>query len=232
MSISIVTPVLDHPEFIPAYAAAVAGADEVIIVDTGCAAEHRVAWAATATRVSSYRIPGHNYGHWCNAGFQQATGDIIIFLNNDIEATGDWLGEVAAQVLPGALYGPELQAQVVNGIRVPFLSGWCIAATRETWAELERTTDVVDRDGAPAVLRHGPWDTVSFPGNGYWEDNTLSLDAVMLGLELRQTKWAIAHLGNGTAKHMKSAYADVERNKATFARLVRAAMQPKEPAHA
>lgn len=208
--ISICTPVLDHPEFIPDFAAATIEA-EVVIVDTGSTPENREKWAQVGT-VIDYGVLGHNYGHWCNAGFAEATGDVIVFLNNDVRATGPWLEEVAAQVDDGAIYGPELLAQVVGGIKVPFLSGWCIAATPRTWDEL--------------WMNGGPWNTIDYPAAGYWEDNDLSLRAVMAGLELRQTKWPIQHLGNGngTSKHKKDYYADVERNKQTFARMVRAAM--------
>src|SRR4051812_2624041 len=122
MSISIITPVLDHPEMIPAFAAATIEAD-VVIVDTGSAPEHRKQWMKVGKLVD-YPTKGHNYGHWCNAGYQHATGDIIVFLNNDVRAVGPWLEHVAAQVQPGALYGPELLTQTVAGVTVPFLSGW------------------------------------------------------------------------------------------------------------
>src|SRR5260221_9177170 len=135
MFLSICTPVRDHPEFIEQYAAAVRSADEVIIIDTGSTPENRAAWSECG-RVIDYATPGHNYGHWCNAGYAEATGDLIVFLNNDIEAHGDWLQRVREEVQPGTLYGPELAYQHIAGLTVPFLSGWCVAATRETWQSL------------------------------------------------------------------------------------------------
>jgi GT2 family glycosyltransferase len=214
--ISIVTPVLDHPEFIADYARAVQGASEVILVDTGSTPENREAWSS-AGRVIDYPRQGHNYGHWCNAGYAVASGDIIVFLNNDVAPTGDWLAQVAG-IEDGAIYGPELQAQIIDGVTIPFLSGWCIAARRETWGAIHRNT---------LIGNTGPWDTISYPAAGYWEDNALCFEAMLLGIELRQTQWPIVHLagGNGTSKARQSYYADVTRNRATFARRVREAMR-------
>jgi len=235
--ISICTPVIDHPAFIEAYAQATAGA-EVVIVDTGSTPENRKRWMSVG-RLVDYPTKGHNYGHWCNAGFAHATGDIVIFLNNDVCATGDWLAEAARDVQPGAIYGPELQAQTVAGVTVPFLSGWCIAATREMWDQLVNL--IVNIAPPMELLGHipvfkagdetGPWNTRDYPAAGYWEDNDLSFRAVMAGIELVQTKWPITHLdgGNGTSKHTPAYYADVERNKRTFERMVRAAMYAANP---
>jgi GT2 family glycosyltransferase len=210
--ISIITPVLDHPEFIEGYARAVAGADEVVIVDTGSTPENRAQWARIGTLID-YPHAGHNYGHWCNAGMSHTSGDIIIFLNNDVAPTGDWFAQVR-DIEHGAIYGPELLAQIVDGVTVPFLSGWCIAATRATWERMK------------PYAHTGPWDTLSYPGAGYWEDNALCFEAMLLGIRLEQVAWPITHLagGNGTSKARQAYYADVARNRATFARRVREAM--------
>jgi hypothetical protein len=44
---------------------------------------------------------------------------------------------VADDVKDGALYGPSLNQQLVGGRWLPYLEGWCVAATRGTW---ERVT--------------------------------------------------------------------------------------------
>jgi glycosyltransferase involved in cell wall biosynthesis len=229
--ISIITPVLDHPEFIEGYKRAVQGASEVILVDTGSTSENREAWASVG-RVIDYPHQGRNYGHWCNAGYAVASGDIIVFLNNDVAPTGDWLAQVAG-IEDGAIYGPELQAQIIDAVTVPFLSGWCIAARRETWERIREETKYRAKSDEPyhdpgysAVWLDGPWDEYTYPAAGYWEDNALCFEAMLLGIELRQTQWPIQHLagGNGTSKARQSYYADVARNRATFARRVREAM--------
>jgi GT2 family glycosyltransferase len=224
--ISIITPVLDHPEFIEGYKRAVQGANEVVLVDTGSTVENREAWASVG-RVIDYLHEGHNYGHWCNAGFLHATGDIVIFLNNDVAPTGDWLQEVQS-IEDGAIYGPELQAQIIDGVTIPFLSGWCIAARRETWNRLVMAWNCKHRVGYGEIPDESMvWDTISYPAAGYWEDNALCFEAMLLGIRLVQTQWPIVHLagGNGTSKARQSYYADVTRNRATFARRVREAMR-------
>jgi len=213
MKVSVVCPVLDHPEFIDGFADATRGADEVVIVDTGSQPENRALWAECGT-VIDYGVRGHNYGHWCNAGYAHCCGDVVIFLNNDIHPTGDWLANVRRDVESGAIYGPELLAQLVDGIKIPYLSGWCIAATDGTWGRIREAG------------WHGPWNTIDYPAAGYWEDNDLCFRALQAGITLQQTRWPIAHLdkGNGTSRHNQAYYADVARNKATFAASVRRAM--------
>lgn len=230
MSVSIVTPWLEHPEFADAYQSAVQGADEIAIVNTGCSLDVLRRLDQFASGFVDYPHAGHNYGHWCNTGYAAVTGDIVIFLNNDIRADGDWLARVRDEVKDGALYGPELAAQVVDGLQVPFLSGWCLAATKKTWEALRFLLHF-----QPDELQErasGPWDTHAYPAAGYWEDNDVSFRAMQAGIRLVQTDWPIVHLdgGNGTAKHRKEYYADVERNKATFQAMVRRAMEVQHAA--
>lgn len=221
MNIDIITPVLDHPEFCDDYEAAVNGAHS-IIVDTGSSDANRMRWM-TIGHVVDYPARGHNYGHWCNAGYVHSSADIVIFLNNDVKPSGDWLAQVAEDVQDGALYGPELLSQHVDGVEVPFLSGWCLAGTRVTWDKL---TPWREQDGFKHWDACGPWDTISYPAAGYWEDNDLCFRAVQLGIALQQVRWPIMHLdnGNGTSKHLQSYYADVKRNRATFEASVRRAL--------
>lgn len=224
--ISIITPVLDHTDLIADYAAATHGA-HVVIVDTGSAPDARKQWQHVGHLID-YALSGHNYGHWCNAGFAHAVGDVIVFLNNDVRATGDWLAQVAEDVKDGAIYGPELLAQNVDGVLIPFLSGWCVAATKKTWERLVMAWNCEHRMGyGEEAYPYQVWDQDAYPAAGYWEDNDLSFRAMLADIRLEQTTWPITHLdgGNATSKARPAYYADVERNKATFARTVREAMR-------
>jgi glycosyltransferase involved in cell wall biosynthesis len=71
-----------------------------------------------------------------NQGYAHASGDVIIFLNSDVAGDAAWLKLVADDVKDGALYGPSLAQQFVGGRWLPYLEGWCIAATRATWERL------------------------------------------------------------------------------------------------
>lgn len=220
-TLTVVTPWLDHPEYIPGFENAVKGADEVIIIDTGSTGENYDALLAMAQRLPNGRIIDHigggNYGHWCNAGFRAAAGDRILFLNNDVYSEGDWLTPFR-EIGDGNLYGPGLTAPAIGGkpfkiagidsSAFVFLSGWCIGATRETWERL-----IVE--GC-----EGPWDTVLFPGAGYWEDNDLCFRAQMAGMGLRHLPVPLRHHGDGTSRYATEYYRDVDRNRAAFIKRV------------
>lgn len=201
-TISIVTPWLDHPELIPEYAAAVAGAEQVIIVDNASRAEtagqlERLATTYLRNESNRYFAPANNQG------LAAATGDIVLFLNNDISAPAGWLDRVRREVQPGVLYGPSLKYQRIDGELLPYLEGWCIGARRDTWLAL------------------GGWDAEHYP-RPYWEDNDLCYRAVKAGLQLAQVPWPLLHLGNTTGRTYGPAYADAERNRQMFIALVRA----------
>lgn len=212
--VSIVTPWLDCPEFIGAYVNAVSLADEVIIVDTGSTNENRQAYADALNTIGhakylNYGNRGGNYGHWCNAGMKFATGDIIICLNNDVSGAPQWIDVVRQDVEGKVVCGPAVNAQRIAGIDVPYVEGWCVAATREAWEEV------------------GGWDTEIFPGAGYWEDNDLSFRFSLQGYILKKTNWPIYHLhgGNNTSKLHPEFYRDSEKNKQAFARRVQEALE-------
>lgn len=178
------------------YAAATDGA-EIITVDNGSdPADAEALKAFTAPR-GTYIRNDENAGFAAgnNQGYAAATGDVIVFLNSDIAGDPVWLRAVAADVRDGALYGPSLQQQLVAGLALPYLEGWCLAATRATWERLFSET------ACPAsrmVSFLGPWDSDAYPGP-YWEDNDLCLRALDAGIALVQTQWPIQHKGGRTA---------------------------------
>lgn len=211
-TISIITPWAGDTaaDLLPDYSRAVAGA-EVITVDNASAAATAAALKQWHAEHGIYLRNETNAGFAAgnNQGYAHATGDIIIFLNSDVAPSGDWLRMVAADVRDGALYGPELGQQCVGGRWLPYLSGWCIAATRATWEQL-----------IPAWS--GPWDDEAFPGP-YWEDNDLCLRALQAGLSLVQTAWPIQHKGGRTAGPLTRWAASFEVNRRTFGERVAAA---------
>lgn len=223
MPISIITPFLNHPELIPDYASAVKGA-EVIIIDN--ASDETTAHAITEHLAPNVYVRNNTNAGFAaanNQGYARATGDVIVFLNSDIAADPRWLACVAYDVKDGALYGPALQYQMVAGKPLPYLEGWCIAATRGTWERLCPHADrllgwSVHQIGVSVPI--GPWDDVSYPGP-YWEDNDLCLRAAGLGIGLVHTKWGmdglIRHKGGQSAGPIVNHRESFERNRATFA---------------
>ncbi len=193
---------------------AVQGADQVIIIDNASNEE-----TATALReVEKY--PGGvyirnetNIGFAAanNQGYARATGDIVMFLNSDVIGAPGWLGVVKHDVKAGALYGPSLQQQLIAGRWLPYLEGWCVVATHETWLLL---ADNIEGNQVPCV-----WDACAYPGP-YWEDNDLCLRAIQAGIPLVQTRWAqdrmLAHKGGQTAGPILRHGASFAANERTF----------------
>lgn len=220
MKISIVTPWYGPThDLIADYAPATAGA-EVVVVDNATPAETAAALAdVSGAQGWRYLRNEHNAGFagGNNQGYAAASGDVVIFLNSDIVAPPQFLDAVAADVKDGALYGPSLQAQLVAGRWLPYLEGWCIAATRATWRRLMIVED------EEAWQTTGPWDSVSYPGP-YWEDNDLCLRAALAGVELVQTTWPIHHKGGRSTPGLARNAQSLERNRATFAARAMAAL--------
>ncbi len=159
-----------------------------------------------------------------NQGYAAAGGDIIIFLNSDIAGDARFLRAVAGDVKDGALYGPSLGQQLVAGRWLPYVEGWCIAATRATWEKLQQRYDLFPGPGYQAEYAVvGPWDEAVYPGP-YWEDNDLCLRALQAGLSLVQTAWPIAHKGGRTAGPIAAHGASYEANRRTFTERVIAAL--------
>jgi glycosyltransferase involved in cell wall biosynthesis len=227
-SISIITPWHGEtgPALLPEYFQAIQGA-HVVTVDNAC--PHVTAGALvemTAHMGGEYIRNETNAGFAAanNQGYAAAKGDIIIFLNSDVAPTGHWLAQVAADVRDGALYGPSLQYQLVYGMWLPYLEGWCIAATQATWRKLCRL-----REPNPDVLiptEDGPWDALSYPGP-YWEDNDLCLRAMLANCSFVHTAWSIQHKGGQTAGAIIKHGATFERNRATFVDRVRPVWEGK-----
>jgi glycosyltransferase involved in cell wall biosynthesis len=214
MTISIITPFLNGLDLLSDYEAATLGA-ELVLIDNGSDEPTREALATLPPERGRVIRNETNTGFAAanNQGYAQATGDIIIFLNSDIAGDPSWLKLVADDVQDGALYGPSLNVQLVYGLRVPYIEGWCIAATRATWERL--IFDDLSL-GVDYVVERGPWDDKAYPGP-YWEDNDLCMRALELDISLIQTQWPIQHKGGRSAGPLVTHGDTFERNRATFA---------------
>lgn len=236
-SLSIVVPFSGSTaHLITDLSTAVQGADEVIVVDNASSEDT----AAALREVEKY--PGGiyirnetNIGFAAanNQGYARATGDVVMFLNSDVIGAPGWLGVVKHDVREGALYGPSLAQQLVYGMWLPYLEGWCIAATQEVWEKL-RTFEVRVKRSEPEPFGtsqlDGPWDHLSYPGP-YWEDNDLCLRAIQANVQLVHTRWGqdrlLAHKGGQTAGAIVKHGATFEQNRATFAGRVRSVWEAK-----
>lgn len=203
--ISIISPWHEHAELLPGYADCVDGADEVIIIDNG-SSEAVVLELRKYAQERGWKLVevGHNQGfsETNNQGLALATGDIVVFMNNDVERRGQWLHIVGERVKGNNAYGASLLLRHVDREAVPYLEGWCLAMTRALATKL------------------GGWNADAFPGF-YYEDNEFSWRIMQNGGALIQLPLPLIHLGNYTAKKMTGDYDRAELNRKVFEEIVR-----------
>lgn len=145
LKVSVITAWHNHPELIPAYEEAVQNADQLIIVDNGSnawTAQHLKALCerfTTETRKGVYVRFEENkgYGLAANHGLKAATGNLIVCLNNDVKATGDWIGQLKAHFDPCAIMGKSISAHYIEGVMIPYVDGWVTAASSGVWQALD-----------------------------------------------------------------------------------------------
>jgi GT2 family glycosyltransferase len=195
MKISIITPWLDASELCHMYERGTKGA-EVIVIDNGSMESHRWALIAMVKRLGGVYIRNdHNalFSAANNQGLQRATGEIVLFINNDVECRNGFLAQVERDVQPGALYGPSK----LNRHGVDYLEGWCIGAKRNVWDSLSG------------------WDDQYYTGL-YYEDNDLCLRALQRGYQLQQVTWPVWHHNNYTSNRIPGAKAHAGENERKF----------------
>jgi len=202
--IAIITPWLNQPQLIPAYAAATEGALRVI-VDTGSDEATLEALSNIGMVIKSDVTP-FSYAAACNAGikfvreiYPEVTHAVC--LNNDISGDPAWLRQIAA--LPdGVLGGAERVVEYADNQPLVYLSGWCVGATMATWDALQG------------------WDATTYTGS-YHEDVDLSWRAARAGIALRLLPLGLRHLGNTTSRATPGAYDHHAANRQAFLSKVR-----------
>ncbi len=210
--ISIVTPFLNGLDLLADFEQATMGA-ELILIDNGSDPATADALQSLPPERGKVIRNETNIGFAAanNQGYARATGDIIVFLNSDIAGDPIWLKYVADDVKAGALYGPSVQRQLVYGIWLPYVEGWCIAATRVTWDKIAE-----DLWSYARTSTDGPWDDAAYP-DPYWEDDDLCFRAMAQNISLVQTQWPLQHKGGRSAGPLVKHGDTFERNRATFA---------------
>ena len=205
MTISIVTPFHNCPELLPDYEGAVQGA-QVIAIDNASDVDTANRLQAMIERLgngSKYVRNEENvkFSKANNQGLALADGEIVVFMNSDIRATGNWLDRVQ-NAKKGAFYSPTSGVRTVDGEVYRYLEGWCLFGQRSDFESI------------------GGWNDRDFPGI-YWEDNELCYRAERAGMQLKQAILPLIHLSNYTSRRTEGAYSYSEANHAVFERIVR-----------
>jgi GT2 family glycosyltransferase len=144
----------------------------------------------------------------CNQGYRFASGDHVIFMNNDIrvkQAQG-WT-EALVQRCEDALAGPTM-GQLNNkldfvqeaNVALPgysYLSGWMIAATKTTWNKLDLGDSMIWNEKYPF----------------YFDDTDLSFRAREAGIPIKVVSVPVVHFGKISAAQLniQSLYTDARK---------------------
>lgn len=205
MIVSIITPFHNCPELLPDYEKAVQGA-QVIAIDNASDPDTASKLEAMVSRLGNGSVYVRNnenvkFGKANNQGLALADGEIVVFMNSDIKATGNWLDRVQ-NAKKGAFYSPTSGVRTVDDQVLRYLEGWCIFGHKSDFEMI------------------GGWNETDFPGI-YWEDNELCYRAEKAGLLLKQAILPLQHLSNYTSRRTKGAYGFSEANHAVFERIVR-----------
>jgi GT2 family glycosyltransferase len=202
MDVSVITPVWNRADLTMAFLYANWGLYasrpevEFVIVDNGSTdntpaviGQFHSMMNGRLIRVRNEKNQGFGPGH--NRGVGHASGDIFIFLSNDVQPTGDYVSLIvqALDEEPGALVGPEMLRHdtgwnTFNGQTIGYLAGHCVACKRDTWDLL------------------GGWDERYVPCD--YEDIDLSYTALHKGVPLLEVPLPLNHLFGQSAQALVS----------------------------
>jgi O-antigen biosynthesis protein len=185
---------------------------EIIVVDNGSADETQAELQKNTRIIYLRNSVNLGFACACNRGYSMATAPNVLFLNNDIRVKSnhtDWTNELL-KWCPQALVGPTM-GQLDNNLNFvqeanrflpgkSYLSGWCIAASKDIWNKLEIRRDplaLYDRTPDPQIFSE------EF-GLAYFEDTDLSFRAKKLAIPLQVVDIPVVHFGKQTSKQLNT----------------------------
>lgn len=137
-----------------------------------------------------------------NQGYEMASGEYVLFLNNDIRVKSnydDWVFDLIDSASDGSLVGPTGGLLDKNLAFVKetdklekgnfYMSGWCLCAKKEVFDKLILNTNEFK----------GPF---SNEFTSYFEDTDLSFRAKQLGVDFKIVPVPVHHFGRMTGKKL------------------------------
>lgn len=205
LTVAVVTPWLNHPELRDDYLTALCDVmpDELIVVDNG---------SDPPLEMPGIRFEENlGFSRASNAGLRAAESEVVLFLNNDIAMTvAGWLPKLVREVEPGLLVGARLRWDAhgdVDGVKLPYLDGWCLAGMRDELLEL------------------GGFDE-AYEEPAYYSDNDLCLRARAAGMRLREVRVGLHHKSGWTSGINSQTKPTKLANYDLFAKRARRVLEP------
>ncbi len=208
---SIITPVFNKFSYTKAYLKDVLSLNaekvEIIIIDNASTDETLQGLNEYAGRYPNLKILTNTinlgFGKASNQAYEQATGENIIFLNNDVRVKEryQWIDLLLAQcqdnqlVSPtGGFVDPKADFKFCYETRDPgtpinYLSGWCLAGKKEVFNQLL----------VPGNTYRGPFDETF---NFYFEDTDLSFRAAAAKIKLVLQDIPVIHFGKISSRQL------------------------------
>lgn len=198
-TVSLIIPSKDHPELLCACLNSLQPLRpgiEIIVVDNGSCEAKKEEIQKLQKQIPFtylYEPMDFNFSRMCNLGAKKATGEVLVFLNDDITAKGsDWLTPMAAQALKphtgavGAklLYPGEERLQhvgITNMSAGPVHKlGGCPIETGNLHNRARGCINVLAVTAAALAIQKSKFDAVG----GFWEDLAVAYNDVELGFRL------------------------------------------------
>jgi N-acetylglucosaminyl-diphospho-decaprenol L-rhamnosyltransferase len=211
-----------------------AGADEIVVVDTGSTDESVAAVRATHPDVTVLALDNVGYGQGANAGVAQTTAPYVAVANADTRLAPRSLDVLAAaldRARDVGAAGPQVrypdgrrQASARTFPTLAQAAGHALLGLwwpRNRWTRAYRQTDVdpdLARDvdwlsGCALMLRRAAFDEVGGFDPGYW----MYVEDVDLGYRLRQAGWRVRFEPDARVVHTVGASAGGKRAQMVIA---------------
>lgn len=144
------------------------------------------------------------FGAANNQAAKIASGDVFIFINNDVLIDGDYITPIVDTIerVPNAVVGAELLNydtgwNVFGDVRIDYIHGWCVAMSKDTFEALGRFDE-----------RYTPGD---------YEDLDLSYTATKKGYALIALNLPLNHLSGQTGQQLANRREITKKHRGLFA---------------
>lgn len=186
---------------------------EIIIVDNASTDDTESSFKDNKRIIYHRNSENLGFAKACNIGYSIASSPNILFLNNDIKVRSnfnEWTKPIIENCSIG-LVGPTMGQldQNLNFIQeankeLPgksYMSGWCLAASREIWSKLW-----IPRGETKAELLIAAYPQIFSEefGLAYFEDTDLSFRARQLGIPFKVVDIPVVHFGKQTSSQLNT----------------------------